>query len=58
MEMRTNSQVTEKEKNLLNKILTERRKKKWAEEFGIDWMDGMPLTLEQIKTFFDRPTIK
>ncbi len=45
--------VTEKEKNLLNKILTERRKKKWAEEFGIDWMDGMPLTLEQIKTFFD-----
>ena len=45
--------VTEKEKNLLNKILTERRKKKWAEEFGIDWMDCMPLTLEQIKTFFD-----
>lgn len=45
--------VTEKEKNLLNKILTERRKKKWAEEFGIDWMDGMPLTFEQIKTFFD-----
>ena len=31
--------VTEKEKNLMNKILTERRKKKWAEEFGIDWMD-------------------
>ena len=45
--------VTEKEKNLLNKILTERRKKKWAEEFEIDWMDGMPLTFEQIKTFFD-----
>lgn len=45
--------VTEKEKNLLNKILTERRKKKWAEEFGIDWMDGMPLTLQQIKTFFN-----
>lgn len=32
-------------------ILKERRKKKWAEEYGIDWMDGMPLTLEQIKTF-------
>ena len=45
--------ISEKEKNLLNKILTERRKKKWAEEFDIEWMDGMPLTLEQIKTFFE-----
>ena len=44
--------VTSEEKKLLNRILTERRKKKWADEFGIDWMDGMPLTLEQIKTFF------
>lgn len=45
--------ITYKQKKLLNKILTERRKKKWAEEFGIDWMDGMPLTMEQIKTFSD-----
>ena len=50
--------VTEKEKNLMNKILTERRKKKWAEEFGVDWMDGMPLTLEQIKTFFDDASLE
>jgi DNA (cytosine-5)-methyltransferase 1 len=36
---------------LLSKILTARRQKKWASEIGIDWMDGMPLTLSQIKTF-------
>ena len=45
--------ISQKEKDLLNKMLKERRKKKWAEEFGIDWMDGMPLTAEQIKTFYD-----
>lgn len=45
--------VSNKQKKLLDTILTERRKKKWAEIIGIDWMDGMPLTLEQIRTFFD-----
>ena len=32
--------TTKKEKDLLNKLLTERRKKKWAEYYKIDWMDG------------------
>ena len=45
--------ISNKQKALMNKILTERRKKKWAEEYGIDWMDGMPLTKEHIRTFFD-----
>ncbi len=45
--------VSPKQKELLNTMLKERRKKKWAEEYGIDWMDGMPLTIEQIRTFFD-----
>jgi DNA (cytosine-5)-methyltransferase 1 len=40
---------------LLNKLFRERRKKQWAFEIGIDWMDGMPLTLEQISTFIDKP---
>lgn len=40
---------------LLNKIFKERRRKQYAIEIGIDWMDGMPLTLKQIETFF--PTI-
>jgi DNA (cytosine-5)-methyltransferase 1 len=46
-------EVSEAQKELLNKMLRERRKKKWAEEFGIDWMDGMPLTFQQIQTFFN-----
>lgn len=45
-------EATSKEKKLLNLILTERRKKKWAEEYKIDWMDGMPLTKEMIATFY------
>lgn len=37
---------------LLNRLFKERRKKQWASEIGIDWMDGMPLTLKQIQSFF------
>lgn len=40
---------------LLNRLFKERRKKQWAGEIGIDWMDGMPLTLSQIQTFY--PTL-
>lgn len=50
--------ISKKEKQLLNTMLKERRKKKWAEEYGIDWMDGMPLTIEQIRTFFDCEELK
>lgn len=42
---------------LLNKLFKERRKKHWAKEIGITWMDGMPLTLSQISTFYKHPTI-
>lgn len=38
---------------LLNKLFKERRKKQWAADIGIDWMDGMPLTLSQIETFYN-----
>ena len=50
--------VTTEQKRLLDTILTERRKKKWAGIIGIDWMDGMPLTLEQIRTFFNSPELE
>lgn len=43
---------------LLNKLFKERRKKHWAEKIGIDWMDGMALTFEQITTFYDRADLK
>lgn len=45
------------ERNLMNALLRERRKKHWAEKIGIKWMDGMPLTEEQIRTFFDVPEL-
>ena len=50
--------VSSDEKDLLNTMLKERRKKKWAYEFGIDWMDGMPLTIEQIRTFYDHDDLE
>lgn len=43
---------------LLNKLFKERRRKHWAAEIGIDWMDGMPLTLKQISTFFEHNNLK
>ena len=46
-------EILEIQRLLLTTLLKERRKKHWAEKIGIDWMDGMPLTLEQIQTFFN-----
>ncbi|NCT19237.1 MAG: DNA (cytosine-5-)-methyltransferase [Flavobacteriia bacterium] len=45
-------EVSDEQIILLNKLFKERRKKHWAEKIGIDWMDGMPLNLEQISTFY------
>lgn len=50
--------VTDEQKKLLNMILLERRKKKWAAEIGIDWMDGMPLTYKQISSFYKGSGLK
>lgn len=50
--------VSAEQKELLNLMLKERRKKKWAAEFGIDWMDGMPLTEKQIRTFYSNSKLK
>jgi DNA (cytosine-5)-methyltransferase 1 len=50
--------VTEEQKILLNKLFKERRRKQWSAEIGIDWMDGIPLTFEQIKTFHNSPNLK
>lgn len=48
-------EVSDEQCVLLNKLFKERRKKQWAKEIGIDWMDGMTLTLEQINTFIKKP---
>jgi len=50
--------VSSQQKELLNELLKKRRYKKWSENKGIDWMDGMPLTLDEIRTFFNAPLLK
>ena len=47
--------VSKAQAEILNELFKQRRKKFWATEIGIDWMDGMPLTLEQISTFIKLP---
>jgi DNA (cytosine-5)-methyltransferase 1 len=49
--------VSKKQKELLQRILKARRNKKWAAQKGIEWMDGMPLTLDEIQTFFNEPKL-
>lgn len=51
-DLETKGPVSKEQRKLLNQLLKERRKKQWADIIGIDWMDGMPLTEEQIATFF------
>jgi len=51
-------EVSDEQIILLNKLFKERRKKHWAEKIGIDWMDGMALTLQQISTFHKNSNLK
>jgi len=51
-------EVSDDQKEVLEKLLRERRKKIWAEKKGIPWMDGMSLTLSEIKTFYNHPKLK
>lgn len=50
--------VTDEQKILLDKLLRARRNKKWGEIKGITWMDGMPLTIEEIKSFHNVKNLK
>lgn len=50
--------VSEDQKQLLNEMLKARRQHKWADEWKIDWMDGMPLTIGQIRTFYQHPHLQ
>lgn len=53
-----NGIINEDEKNLMDKIMLNRRKKHWAEKKNIVWMDGMPLTYEDITTFYKHDNLK
>ena len=45
--------ISERKKVLLNTLLLQRRKKVWATEKKIKWMDGIPLSFKDIKTFLN-----
>lgn len=45
-------ELSSEQKKLLSVLLRERRRKIWAEVKGIEWMDGMPLTLDEIHSFY------
>lgn len=45
-------EVTIEQKRILEALLRARRQKHWATYKGIAWMDGMPLTLAEIASFY------
>ena len=51
-ELGLKGECTDEQISLLNRLFRERRKKLWAKQIGITWMDGMPLTLKQIRSFY------
>jgi len=54
-EIGVKGEVSRQQTQLLNQLFKQRRKKQWAEEIGIDWMDGMPLTMQQVASFAKMP---
>ena len=44
-------EISKCQKIILERLLRERRKKHWAKLKGITWMDGMPLTYNEISSF-------
>jgi len=50
--------VSKEQKKLLELILKKRRYKKWAASKGIEWMDGMPLTYDEIRTFYNHSQLQ
>ena len=51
-------EVDDDQKLLLDMLLKARRSKKWGISKGIEWMDGMPLTLPEISTFYQHPQLQ
>lgn len=45
-------EITQEQKDILNLLFKIRRYKRWSKLKGIKWMDGMPLTLEEITIYY------
>ncbi len=50
--------VSIEQKELLNLLLKQRRRKNWSAKKGIQWMDGIPLSLDEIETFYQHKNLK
>jgi DNA (cytosine-5)-methyltransferase 1 len=50
-------ETTKEQRQLLSELLKARRNKKWGQQKGIAWMDGMPLTITEIETFYKHPKL-
>lgn len=50
--------TSKEQRYLMGLIMRARRNKKWAKLKGIQWMDGMPLTLQEIRTFYNHPKLE
>jgi DNA (cytosine-5)-methyltransferase 1 len=57
-ELELKGKISLEQKQLLSEILKKRRYKKWAEMKGIVWMDGMPLTFNEISSFYTSPHLQ
>jgi len=57
-EFELKGEVSKDQKELLGLLLKQRRNKKWGPIIGIEWMDGMPLTIEMIKTFYSHNNLQ
>ena len=51
-------EITQEQKELLHLLLKQRRNKKWALVYNIEWMDGMPLTIQMIAEFYNNKNLK
>ena len=51
-------EVSEDQKKLLSQLLRQRRNKGWADQIGIKWMDGMPLTKAMISTCYSHEDLQ
>jgi DNA (cytosine-5)-methyltransferase 1 len=50
--------LAKEQKALMCEILKKRRYKIWAVQKGITWMDGMPLTYDEIVTFYQHDNLQ
>ncbi|MEA5616659.1 DNA (cytosine-5-)-methyltransferase [Cronbergia sp. UHCC 0137] len=50
--------VSLEQRELLNLLLKQRRRKNWSAKKGIKWMDGIPLSLDEIETFYQHDNLK